>query len=98
LPLTAAEIEQRSFMMSQVRNDVIERLQMEEQRLLELRDMSQDREELELIALELASLQLVLSDVSQMDDERLSAVLERCRTAKRASLHKVTRTTEPVSG
>lgn len=82
--------------MSQVRNDVIERLQMEEQRLLELRDMSQDRNELEQIALELASLQLVLSDVSQMDDERLSAVLERCRTAKR--VHKTTRTTEPVSG
>lgn len=74
--------------MSQLRNDVIERLQMEEQRLLELRDMSQDRKELEQIALDLASLQTVLSDVSQMDDERLSGVLERYRAAKRGSVHK----------
>jgi hypothetical protein len=63
--------------MTPLRADVLERLQAHEQRLLELRDMTQDREELREIRIQLASLQTILSDAREMDDTQLHELLAK---------------------
>lgn len=63
--------------MSRLRSEIVERLEVRAQRLRELRDMTQDREERVRLDAQLDEIQITLSDLEHMDEPRLRQVLER---------------------
>jgi hypothetical protein len=63
--------------MDKLTREVLETLQTREQRLRELRDMTQDGNEISEIDAELRSIQLTLSDLAEMDEASLQSVIER---------------------
>jgi hypothetical protein len=63
------------------KTELVSDLRLRQQRLLELRDMTQDRDERIRLDSELDTLQLTLADVETMDE----ATLRRQRAARRAT-------------
>ena len=71
--------QQKEHAMRPLRGEVVDHLQQHAQRLRELRDMTQDRQERRRIDAELDSLQITLSDLEQMDEPQLRKVLARAK-------------------
>ena len=65
-----------------LKNELIADVQRKQQRMRELRDMTQDRDERVRLDNELAAMQITLSDLESMDEETLRARRAEQRRAR----------------
>jgi hypothetical protein len=68
-----------------LKTELIADVQRKQQRMRELRDMTQDRDERVRLDDELAAMQITLSDLESMDEEALRTRRAEQRRARRAS-------------